>query len=306
MFILQSECCVVHIPYNETSVPFPIRLSRCGQCGRGKVPDILLTTLEPIPGLDIVGQGALIQARVLRLKKDLKGENNAREVSDVLPFLEYEIHRQLVNKLKVKGMNAIFGLNVTLSMSDRILVVLATGTAVFLAALPPPAVPKVSDTTSKEGNKAHIAKLQTKIQEKVEKNKEHFGLVGMNNKDNSSEVEAEEKTADIELCAGHKDTCVLELDDIDDADIVDSLMDAHPPTGFQVISVHTPLGEDLSRTVRLCQTFSQLWRGKLTGNARDFSSAAHQLITAVCFKLRRLQPCLISSLNVSPALLTPG
>ena len=38
----------------------------------------------------------------------------------------------------------------------------------------------------------------------------------------------------MELLAGNKDTCVLELDDIDDADIVDSLMDAHPPPGFQV------------------------------------------------------------------------
>ena len=50
--------------------------------------------------------------------------------------------------------------------------------------------------------------------------------------------------------------------------------------------------------VTLCQTFSQLWRGKLMGNPRDFSSAVQQLVTAVCFKLRRLQPCLISSLNV--------
>ena len=51
--------------------------------------------------------------------------------------------------------------------------------------------------------------------------------------------------------------------------------------------------------VTLTQTFSQLWRGKMTGNPRDFSSAVQQLVTAVCFKLRRLQPCLISSLNVS-------
>lgn len=34
--------------------------------------------------------------------------------------------------------------------------------------------------------------------------------------------------------AGNKDTCVLELDDIDDADIVDSLMDSLPPAGYQV------------------------------------------------------------------------
>lgn len=37
-----------------------------------------------------------MQATVVRMKKDLKGENNAREVSDALPFVEYEIHRQLV------------------------------------------------------------------------------------------------------------------------------------------------------------------------------------------------------------------
>jgi hypothetical protein len=43
-----------------------------------------------------------MQATVVRLKKDLKGEHNAREVSDALPFVEYEIHRQLVRTLKMK------------------------------------------------------------------------------------------------------------------------------------------------------------------------------------------------------------
>merc|ERR1712025_645313 len=55
------------------------------------------------------------------------------------------------------------------------------------------------------------------------------------------------KNVEMELCAGNKDTCVLEVDDIDDADIVDSLMDAHPPPGFQVISLTTPVGEELGR-----------------------------------------------------------
>ena len=40
-----------------------------------------------------------MQATVVRMKKDLKGENNAREVSDALPFVEYEIHRQLVRTI---------------------------------------------------------------------------------------------------------------------------------------------------------------------------------------------------------------
>ena len=91
---------------------------------------------------------------------------------------------------------------------------------------------------------------------------------------------------------------MLEVDDIDDADIVDSLLDAHPPPGFQVISVHTPVGEDQTQAISLCQTFSQVWRGKLPCTSRDFSSASQHLVAAVCFKLRRMQPCLISSLEV--------
>ena len=39
--------------------------------------------------------------------RDLKGENNAKEISDALPFVEYEIHRQLINKLKMKGESQI-------------------------------------------------------------------------------------------------------------------------------------------------------------------------------------------------------
>ena len=52
---------------------------------------------------DPTGRGCLVQAEVLQLKKDLKGEMNAREISNGLPFVEYEIHRQLINKMKVRG-----------------------------------------------------------------------------------------------------------------------------------------------------------------------------------------------------------
>jgi hypothetical protein len=43
----------------------------------------------------VVGRGGLIQARVLKLKKAVKGDANAREVSDALPFLGMVItHKQ--------------------------------------------------------------------------------------------------------------------------------------------------------------------------------------------------------------------
>ena len=41
----------------------------------------------------MVGRGGLIQARVLKLKKAVKGDSNAREVSDALPFLGMAISR---------------------------------------------------------------------------------------------------------------------------------------------------------------------------------------------------------------------
>jgi len=33
-----------------------------------------------------------------------------------LPFVEYELHKQLVNKLKIKGMNSLFRLKIQISV----------------------------------------------------------------------------------------------------------------------------------------------------------------------------------------------
>ena len=304
------NCGVCHIPYSEASVPFPIKLVRCGLCGRGKVyytqtdtvkknatfkvADILISTLEPPPELEVLGQGGLIQARVLRLKKDLKGEHDAREVSDALPFLEYEMHRQLVNKLKVKGMNAIFGLHVSLSLADRMLVGLASGkiksfqqvlilpegTAVCLPALPSPALPRVLDTGLRiNRDQQHAGKLQERLREKVEANKEYFGLHRETEMviDDGEVWEEQQGLAELDLSAGNKDTCVLEVDDIEDTDIVDSLLDNLPPKvealisedvihicispsqGVQVLSCQTPVGVDSSRAIIACQAFAQVF-----------------------------------------------
>lgn len=103
---------MLHIPSNPAGLPFPIKMARCHVCRKGRVPDVLIVTVDVPPCLHITGKGTLVQAQVFRPKKDCKGEISAKEVSDSLPFLEYELHRRLINKLKVKGMNAIFGLKV--------------------------------------------------------------------------------------------------------------------------------------------------------------------------------------------------
>ena len=79
-----------------------------------------------------MGEGQLVAARVCRLKKKEKGENNATAVSEAIPFLEYDVHRQLMNKLKIRGMNAVFGLSMQLQVGETLIVGLATAFAVHL------------------------------------------------------------------------------------------------------------------------------------------------------------------------------
>lgn len=127
----RGMCHLCHIPYQESQVPFPTNLMTCAICHKGKVPDVLFMTIEPCDHIPITGYGTLIQARVCRSKRECKGETCAKEISDVcfqiinylstksnilyvqsLPFLEYELHRQLLTKLKIKGMNALFNISI--------------------------------------------------------------------------------------------------------------------------------------------------------------------------------------------------
>lgn len=78
------NCSICHIPYPESSVPFHSSLLNCSICKKAKVSDVLFMTIEPPSNMAIVGRGCLIQARVCRNKRDSKGEQCAKEISDVI------------------------------------------------------------------------------------------------------------------------------------------------------------------------------------------------------------------------------
>ncbi|PVV04651.1 hypothetical protein BB560_000837 [Smittium megazygosporum] len=65
-------------------------------------------------------------------------EAYAAFISDALPFIQYDLHRQLLYKLSVYGMNAIFGLHYHLSLSEEMIIATAIGTAYYVSALPTP------------------------------------------------------------------------------------------------------------------------------------------------------------------------
>ena len=102
-----------------------------------------------------------------------------------------------------------------------------------LPALPSPALPRVLDTGLRANrDHQHAGKLQERLREKVEANKEYFGLQREQSEmvvDDGEVWEEQQGLAELDLSAGNKDTCVLEVDDIEDTDIVDSLLDNLPP-----------------------------------------------------------------------------
>ncbi|KAJ8984296.1 hypothetical protein NQ317_009780 [Molorchus minor] len=126
-------------------------LRRRHRNAKGRVPEVLIATIEPPDTISTTGRGCFIDSYICRPLKDVRGESIAKEISDGLPFLEYELHRLLINKLKIKGMNAIFGLKFRISVGDRMIIGIATGTALFLDPLPSPVMPKlISNQTSDE------------------------------------------------------------------------------------------------------------------------------------------------------------
>lgn len=177
----QLRCNLCHLPYSENSVPFRVNASKCAICKRARVPDVMFTTIEVPANIPMTGRGCFIQATVCKNKKDLRGELNAKEISDCLPFLEYELHSLLLNKLKVKGMNAVFGLRLQVSVGERLIIGMAVGTAVYLTALPPPTIPKIASGNSWH-NDEQLAEIQKSILETVKKNREFYHLkpVGAN------------------------------------------------------------------------------------------------------------------------------
>ncbi|KAL8559373.1 hypothetical protein ACOMHN_045093 [Nucella lapillus] len=179
---LESEepsdmCSLCHIPYHANSLPFTVNLTKCAVCRKKKVPDVLFTTIDPPKEIPILNHGALIQARVCRSKSKGKGsETSAREVSDSLPFLEYELHSQLLNKLKLRGLNAIFGLKIQICLGENMIAALATGTTVFLRPMPQPPVPRLSaqvQVATQEENQ-DLAELQSRITDIVQKHRERL------------------------------------------------------------------------------------------------------------------------------------
>jgi hypothetical protein len=161
----RKPCFAAHVPYNRNMAPFAfMRLVPCAMCRRKWVPEFILTSTEPPPGLPVRGDGHMLEVVVCRARRCGQGEQDAVRVSEVLPFVEFDIQRQLMLKLKLAGVNAAFNYRSDIKISEHLIVATATVTAVYLEALPPPgpvqiALQQVSDADTQR----RVAGLQRDI-----------------------------------------------------------------------------------------------------------------------------------------------
>ncbi|KAJ3174916.1 hypothetical protein HDU87_006582 [Geranomyces variabilis] len=135
-------CQACHITYRRDESPFPMSYSKCGLCRKKYVPEVLLTTIDPPSELTTIGNGVLLEAHVCRYRKT-HGDSRPSIISEAIPFAQYDIHRQLMYKLRIYGLNAVFGLKLQFSVGESLMTAVATGTAVYVRALPAPPPLKV-------------------------------------------------------------------------------------------------------------------------------------------------------------------
>ncbi|KAH8859198.1 C2 domain-containing protein 5 [Schistosoma japonicum] len=144
---VKPDCHICHLPStsdtNSNRLMAPVTSSRCAVCKMGNVPDLLFSSSDFPLELMVTGNPALIQARVCRSKKDTKGEVAASELSEILPFIDYELHYRLMQKLRLRSMNGLFGLRYRIAVGEYMIAAIATGTGVCISALPSPPPPRI-------------------------------------------------------------------------------------------------------------------------------------------------------------------
>uniref|UniRef100_A0A8C2WEE7 C2 domain-containing protein 5 n=1 Tax=Cyclopterus lumpus TaxID=8103 RepID=A0A8C2WEE7_CYCLU len=288
------------------------------------VPDVLFTTIDLPPEAAVTGKGCLIQARLCRLKKKAQGEVNATAISNLLPFMEYELHTQLMNKLKLRSMNSLFGLHIQISVGENMLLGLASATGVYLTALPAPGGIQIAGKTPGElSNEHHILTIQKRINDTIAKNKE---LYQINPPELTEEVvgspipeprqrsrlfrshsESSDEVSELDLSHGKKDAFVLEIDDTDAVEDIHSLLtDAPTPTGFY--SCNTEIMPGINNWTSGVQMFTsvrvfRLSNANLTnqGLNKIFTDLCENLLKSFYFKLRSMIPCCLCQLNFTVA-----
>ncbi|KAI5644777.1 c2 domain-containing protein [Phthorimaea operculella] len=219
-----EQCGLAHVPYSPGAGPYRAELSTCGGCRKARVPAVLLATCAKPNRLPAYAKAVTITAVAARLRRaPPAAEPGARDISDQLPFLEYELHKLLLAKLRMQGANALFSLRTQITIGERCVMALASGTAVRVVALPPPTPPRIKASDVDK----NALEIQRAVWDSFTANKAANGYDIGGSADTIlpsvalPELENEDAPA-LDLCAD-KDACVLELDEAEDVETAKTL-----------------------------------------------------------------------------------
>lgn len=266
-------CCSVHVPYRRRRAPYEVDLSLCRLCRRRYVPDLILATIDPPPELESAGETCLVEAFVLRpLKKRRENEITASAISSAMPFVEYDLHRQLLYKLRLRGYNAIFGLRYSIAVSGAAIVAVASGTAMLLLGLPPPEPLKINrDLEVKDEEDRWIVEIQRKIVCDAENNHGRVEALldtfshlivdsATEGESDFSSEESDESSESTDSEADRQKLAVVQIDDETDEDLVLVLMEPNfgPDVNFLSGNLEGPPAVDLGLESRRAKIVPQL------------------------------------------------
>ncbi|KAF9413556.1 hypothetical protein HW555_008258 [Spodoptera exigua] len=283
-----ETCSMAHVPYSPGAGPYRAELAVCGGCRRARVPTVLLATCSKPNKLASHAKAITLTAVAARVRRaPPTSEPGARDISDQLPFLEYELHKLLLAKLRMQGANAIFSLQTQIAIGERCVMALATGTACRLAALPPPTPPRIKASE----NDKDALEIQKALWDSFAANRmaNGFDVGGTEHNTNGAlpEMEGEDAPA-LDLCAD-KDACVLELDEAEDVETARALAKRHVNMQVYTHGLKPVIGAPP-------QAFAQVWRGRLSlgggggGGSACVERHVRRALDGVAYKLRRLLP----------------
>ncbi|XP_049885085.1 C2 domain-containing protein 5 isoform X4 [Pectinophora gossypiella] len=290
---LPEYCTMAHVPYSPGAGPYRVELSTCGGCKRARVPAVLLATCAKPSRMQSYARAVTVTAVAARVRRaPPASEPGARDISDQLPFLEYELHKLLLAKLRMQGANALFSLQTQIAIGERYVMALASGTAVRLAALPPPTPPRIkASETDKNALEIQRALWDSFTANKAANGYDIAGSADQIPNGALPDLETEEPAAApaLDLCVD-KDACVLELDEAEDVETAKTL--AMRRMHMQVFTSGMKAAPKAPP-----HAFAQVWRARLqvSGQSAGASTAAERHVAraldGVTYKLRRLQPC---------------
>ncbi|XP_063530080.1 uncharacterized protein LOC134741283 isoform X2 [Cydia strobilella] len=290
-----DSCSLAHVPYSPGAGPYRAELSACQGCRRARVPAVLLATCARPGSLAAYSAAVPLTAVAARARRaPPQAEPGARDISDQLPFLEYELHKLLLAKLRMQGANALFSLQTQVAVGERCVMAIASGTAVRICALPPPMPPRIKATE----NDKEALEIQKALWDAFTANKAANGydvvLPEMSTNGPLTEADGErgDEAPALDLCAD-KDACVLELDEAEDVETAKVLAKRRPH-----MQVFTNSSKALPGAPP--QAFAQVWRARLQLSGQGGASTAGErhvarALDGVAYKLRRLRPCALLS-----------